>query len=100
MFAATISFGLGFAVRGALILAKGSAADIATGLGMFAVDRPMNDPLRSVLDIFDLFALWGAFSLGVAAASLDKLSRGVTLSVSFAVYFLIAGGFTVLRILG
>lgn len=88
--AALISFGAGSALHSALVLSKGSFMDVSTGLGVL-VDAPMSDPLRSVLDFFDLFTLWAVLSAGAALARPARLSRGVAIGVSVAVYVLLGG---------
>lgn len=94
-----IGLGLGVVVKTALVMAKGSF-EVATGLGVLALDRPMNDPVRAILDGFDAFVLWGVWAAGVALAAPARLSRGTAFAVSIGVFLLVTGLQVAMRLLG
>lgn len=97
LYASLVSLGLGSLVRNALALVEDSMAEVSTGLGMLVADRPITDPLRSLLDLADPFVIAAYVAAGVALAPPAQLPRGYTLGVALAVWVVLMGGATALR---
>jgi hypothetical protein len=90
-FACLISFGVGTVVRALLCVVKGSFFDVSTGLGVLVSDRAPNDPVRALLDVFDVFTLWAAVSAGIALGPPARLKPGMTVAISLVIYFVLMG---------